>query len=147
MMGKLRKIQEGFTIIEVLVVLAIACLIMVIVFIAVPNLQRGQRNEARNNDARLITNAISECLSNRNGVATSCQAIGGNAVVLPTNLNQVTTASYGAGTGSLTNATWVFATTCTADGSGTQGGNARQFAVRYFVETGAGGTSQRCITG
>ena len=143
-MRKLQKDQKGFTIIEVLIVLAIAGLIMLIVFIAVPQLQRNQRNSARNNDANLITSAISECLTNRNGVQTSCQAIGANAVTLPGNLNQVTTATYGAGTGSTTAATWVFGVTCSADGSATAAGTARQFAVRFQVE-GSNGNSDRCL--
>lgn len=143
---QLKKRTEGFTIIEVLIVLAIAGLIMVIVFVAVPALQRSQRNEARNNDARLITNAISECLTNRNGQQTSCQAVGGTAVTLPGNLKEVTTATYGAGTGSTTAATWVFSAQCSADNTGTVGGTARQFAVRYQVET-TGAAQQQCISG
>ncbi len=146
MFKNLKSKTEGFTIIEVLVVLAIAGLIMVIVFIAVPQLQRNQRNEARNNDARLITSAISECLSNRNGATGSCQAIGGNAVQLPGNLNQVTTATYGAGTGSTTVATWVFNVKCSPDNTLTVAGTPREFAVRYQVE-GATGAQQRCISG
>jgi type IV pilus assembly protein PilA len=146
MFKQLKKKTEGFTIIEVLIVLAIAGLIMVIVFIAVPQLQRNQRNEARNNDARLIASAVSECLSNRNGVTTSCQGLGGNAVQLPANLNQVTTASYTAGAGSVTAATWQFGVTCNNDNTGTVAGTSRQFAIRYQVE-GATAAQNRCITG
>ena len=53
MLRKLQKRkgnQEGFTIIEVLIVLAIAGLIMVVVFLAVPNLQKSQRNNSRKTD-------------------------------------------------------------------------------------------------
>ena len=46
-----KKKVSGFTIIEVMIVLAIAGLIMVIVFIAVPQLQRNQRDNARQNIA------------------------------------------------------------------------------------------------
>jgi prepilin-type N-terminal cleavage/methylation domain-containing protein len=42
----LQKRPRGFTIIEVMIVLAIAGLIMVVVLIAVPQLQRSQRNNA-----------------------------------------------------------------------------------------------------
>ena len=38
---KLKKINEGFTIVETLIVLAIAALIITIVLIAVPALQRS----------------------------------------------------------------------------------------------------------
>ena len=51
MLSKLQKIrdqktseQKGFTIIEVMIVLAIAGLIILIVFLAVPALQRNGRN-------------------------------------------------------------------------------------------------------
>jgi prepilin-type N-terminal cleavage/methylation domain-containing protein len=50
--------KNGFTIIEVLIVLAVAGLIMVIVFLAVPSLQRNSRNMQRKNDIGLIAAAI-----------------------------------------------------------------------------------------
>jgi prepilin-type N-terminal cleavage/methylation domain-containing protein len=69
MMNKLQKHknQTGFTIIEVLIVLAIAGLIMVIVFLAVPNLERSQRNSARKSDASHIASAVADYVSNNNG--------------------------------------------------------------------------------
>jgi prepilin-type N-terminal cleavage/methylation domain-containing protein len=147
---QLRKDNKGFTIIEVLIVLAIAGLIMVIVFIAVPQLQRGQRNNARENDASLIASAISECLTNRNGVTDSCNSVGGQEVTLPTNLNQIPASgvSYNAATqtGSTTTAVWTFGLTCSTDNQGTSPGSQRQFVVRYQVE-GANGAQQRCIAG
>jgi prepilin-type N-terminal cleavage/methylation domain-containing protein len=59
--------HSGFTIIEVLIVLAIAGLIMVVVFLAVPNLQRSQRNTARKQDASDILTAADNQVSNANG--------------------------------------------------------------------------------
>ncbi len=48
--------KAGFTIIEVVLVLAIAGLIFLMVFVALPSLQRSQRNTQRRNDmARLAT--------------------------------------------------------------------------------------------
>ena len=50
-MNNVRKQKdEGFTIIEVVLVLAIAALIMLMVFIALPELQRNQRDTERKND-------------------------------------------------------------------------------------------------
>ena len=49
-----RKSSGGFTIIEVLIVLAIAGLILLIVFLAVPSLQRANRNNTRKKDAEYI---------------------------------------------------------------------------------------------
>lgn len=68
MLNKIKnRKQEGFTIIEVLIVLAIAGLIMLIVFLAVPALQRNSRNTQRKNDVAAIQGAISNFLSNNNG--------------------------------------------------------------------------------
>jgi prepilin-type N-terminal cleavage/methylation domain-containing protein len=61
------KSQKGFTIIEVMIVLAIAGLIMLIVFMAVPALQRSSRNNGRTNDISRIASAVNEWVSNANG--------------------------------------------------------------------------------
>ena len=66
MRQKLKK-QQGFTIIETMIVLAIAGLIMLIVFLAVPALQRSTRNTQRKNDAGNILTAIGNYVSNNNG--------------------------------------------------------------------------------
>jgi prepilin-type N-terminal cleavage/methylation domain-containing protein len=50
--------QHGFTIIEVMIVLAIAGLILLMVFLVVPALQRAARNTQRKNDAAQISAAI-----------------------------------------------------------------------------------------
>lgn len=60
--------QKGFTIIEVLIVLAIAALIMLVVFLAVPALRRNAANSGRANDAAKISSAVTDCLSNHNGI-------------------------------------------------------------------------------
>lgn len=56
--------NKGFTIIEVLIVLAIAGLIMLIVFLAVPALQRNSRNTQRRSDVSALLAAFSETLNN-----------------------------------------------------------------------------------
>ena len=58
----------GFTIIEVMIVLAIAGLIMLIVFLAVPSLQRNSRNTQRRNDVAALLGAVSEYSDNNAGV-------------------------------------------------------------------------------
>ncbi len=68
------KREEGFTIIEVLIVLAIAGLIILIVFLAVPALQRNSRNTQRKNDVSAILAAISEYSSNNDGKVPTTQA-------------------------------------------------------------------------
>jgi len=62
------KRAEGFTIIEVMIVLAIAGLIMVIVFIAVPQLQRNQRDNARQNITNRVKAEIETYAGNNQGV-------------------------------------------------------------------------------
>ena len=49
--------KYGFTIIEVVLVLAVAGLIFLMVFIALPTLQRSQRDTQRKNQANLIRDA------------------------------------------------------------------------------------------
>src|SRR3569833_2432866 len=68
----LRKNQSGFTIIEVMIVLAVAATIMLIVFSAIPALQRNSRNTQRTSDATKISGGVNECLSNRNDQVGSC---------------------------------------------------------------------------
>jgi len=59
--------KKGFTIIEVALVLAIAGLIFAMVFIALPALQRSQRDHSRENDASVVAAAITKWNSaNRN---------------------------------------------------------------------------------
>lgn len=61
--------EKGFTIIEVVLVLAIAGLIFLMVFIALPALQRSQRDSQRKNDlSRAITAVTSYASNNRNRV-------------------------------------------------------------------------------
>lgn len=65
------KKQQGFTIIEVVLVLAIAGLIFLMVFIALPALQRGQRDTGRKNDVSTVTSALNTYLSNNKGTFTN----------------------------------------------------------------------------
>lgn len=66
--------QKGFSIIEVLIVLAIAGLIMLIVFLAVPALQRNTRNTQRKNDVTALIGALQEYVSNNNGTLPATAA-------------------------------------------------------------------------
>lgn len=77
MLNKLKKNNEGFTIIEVMIVLAIAGLILLIVFLAVPALQRSSRNTQRKTDVGRIGAAATTVVSNLNGQPVTTGA-GGN---------------------------------------------------------------------
>jgi prepilin-type N-terminal cleavage/methylation domain-containing protein len=67
MLKNLKKRTEGFTIIEVLIVLAIAGLILLVVFLAVPALQRNGRNTTKRSDVSKALGAVGEFSSNNGG--------------------------------------------------------------------------------
>lgn len=67
MSSKTRGGAKGFTIIEVVLVLAIAALIFLMVFIALPALQRGQRDTARKQDANTVVTALNTWKGNHRG--------------------------------------------------------------------------------
>ena len=58
--------EKGFTIIEVALVLAVAALIFLVVFLAVPALQRNQRNDARRRDIAFVVQAVTAYVSSNN---------------------------------------------------------------------------------
>jgi len=66
-MKKLSQLKKGFTIIEVTLVLAIAGLIFMMVFIALPGLQRSQRDTQRANDIGRVITAIANYQTANNG--------------------------------------------------------------------------------
>ncbi len=64
---KTNKNKKAFTIIEVVLVLAIGGLIFLMVFIALPALQRSQRNQQRKRDADRIASAVIEYYKHNSG--------------------------------------------------------------------------------
>jgi prepilin-type N-terminal cleavage/methylation domain-containing protein len=67
----LQRKSKGFTIIEVVLVLAIAGLIFLMVFIALPALQRSQRDAQRKNDLSRAMTALASYTSNNRGALPS----------------------------------------------------------------------------
>jgi prepilin-type N-terminal cleavage/methylation domain-containing protein len=144
-MKKLQKSEKGFTIIEVLIVLAIAGLIMLIVFLAVPALQRNSRNTQRKNDVSALLGAVNEYTSNHSGsLPPDAAAVVSNAKLgyysgTGTSAGQVTLNTTATGTLGTTSADdrIIIAeqATCNAAGTAIAGGSARQVAVLYQVET------------
>ena len=59
--------KKGFTIIEVVLVLAIAGLIFLMVFVALPALQRGQRDSQRRSDISRFMSQINSYQTNNGG--------------------------------------------------------------------------------
>lgn len=68
MLKNLLKKEKGFTLIEIVLVLAIAGLILVIVFLAVGGAQRSRRDGQRKSDASRILAAYESNASNNQGV-------------------------------------------------------------------------------
>lgn len=87
MLTKLNKLKaersdQGFTIIEVMIVLAIAGLILLIVFLAVPALQRNARNTTLKSDASAVAAGITEFASNNQGSEPTSLPQAGSAVTI-----------------------------------------------------------------
>lgn len=149
--SKLKKNEKGFTIIEVLIVLAIAGLIMVIVFLAVPALQRNSRNTQRSADAAKISGAISSCLGSRNGDPASCNTLAllqANGGLNLAELQQITAVNVGAGApANFNTANFAFNQRCADNGGGVGGVGAstRTAVVLYQAENNTAAGLARCI--
>jgi prepilin-type N-terminal cleavage/methylation domain-containing protein len=79
--------NKGFTIIEVVLVLAIAGLIFLMVFIALPALQAGQRDTARKTDVSNVAAAVNSYSSSNRGAAPTTALL---ATQLGTNVSNNT---------------------------------------------------------
>lgn len=142
--------KKGFTIIEVLIVLAVAGLIMLIVFMAVPALQRNSRNTQRNSDASLVGAGVNECLNNRNGQTSACNTWSGelNQYIDTSKLRQLTTVNAANSVPSNnTSINIAFGRKCNPAGSNatTSGANSRSVALLFNTENTSGGNVSRCI--
>jgi len=157
--------QEGFTIIEVLIVLAIAGLIIAIVLFAVPALQRNGRNTAIKNDANTIAGQVGDFASNNDGAfPTAITAPNGVLTITGAAGSTPTTGKIQAGT-TVTSVTSAPAATAPvvgtinvwlghkcegATGAFTPGSaglaSARSVAIYYSIES-SGATAQKCIDG
>lgn len=162
--------QKGFTIIEVLIVLAIAGLILLIVFLAVPALQRNSRNTQRKNDVAAILAAVSEFGNNNNGLMPNgtWTSTGGTVTVIgaaTTASSQARVGYFNAGIGTTNgniNKLAAGATTAAntlnsntedivrvatgteCNGNASQAGPARSVTAVYEIETGANTYTQQC---
>ncbi len=149
--------SKGFTIIEVLIVLAIVGLIMLIVFLAVPALQRNSRNTQYKNDSASLLAATTEFSNNNNGatlVAGSSATAGTNAEAIKNlaKTRSITTLVITSGAGGTT-PTVSQATIRTGAKCGTiTGGNShttlasagRAIAMIYAVEDSSGAVIAQC---
>ena len=143
---------RGFTIIEVMIVLTIAGLILLIVFLAVPALQRNSRNTQRKQDAAAVGAAVAEYTANHNGnlPSTACGTANPYTMAVVTcpgtgntnfNMGFYTAApAFATGVQAALTADSIRVVTsaaCGANGA-TAAGGGRQSAVQYTLESSSG---------
>lgn len=160
-----QKRDEGFTIIEVLIVLAIAGLIMVVVFLAVPALQRNSRNNQTKTEANNVLSSYSELVGNNGGSALTASV----STCTSTPVCDAKTVLTNAGVKTIVRVDVVAATTtavsapdtakkdqeqavivlnsqCTSASSAVpKGGTSRQAAIIYWLETTGTTTQAQCV--
>jgi prepilin-type N-terminal cleavage/methylation domain-containing protein len=166
-----QKRQQGFTIIEVLIVLAIAALILLIVFLAVPALQRNSRNNSRNNDAARVAALVNDYVANHAGTLPTGVCYTAPAGGCPTTQLDISSEQFAImdkqstapaspaivnGTAFPTNSNTTLnineKANCNQATNTMSGGSSRQFAISYHIESSSdgGGTTtstQKCISG
>ena len=153
--------NAGFTIIEMLIVLAIAGLILMIVFLAIPSLERNSRNNQRVEDVQTILGAVSHWELNNSGNVPNTSATppdnflqnytsrltyydpvtgvtsmtltpGGNPPASPPDIEKVYVYNY---------------EKCDAtvlSGYTSQGAGYNDVVALYAIETGSGGIAPKC---
>ena len=144
------KQQKGFTIIEVVLVLAIAGLIFLMVFVALPALQSGQRDTARRSDVGIVASAVNTYVSNNRGTwpnSTQLQSyvtnVSGNTDVSAIEVVDIADGTEIDTTDSvITVVTGAKCVSSADDADGTaytvEAGTARQYSTITYVEAGNG---------
>jgi len=165
-MNTLKK-EKGFTIIEVVLVLAIAGLIFLMVFIALPALQRSQRDTSRKSDVGAVSSAITSYTANNRGVfPTTTQLVGtgdgtpgtgdkfgGYVSAVSNNITEITVLAKGTATAPVKQGQLKIVqgmkcdSSSAADPSSKEApqtlstASSRQFVIVTFLEAGGSGTS------
>lgn len=143
---------KGFTIIEVVLVLAIAGLIFLMVFIALPALQAGQRDTARRSDVGNIASAVNSYLSNNRSTFPNSSQLQGYLTDVSGNTNKTSVTVQARPTSNSVGVTdgqvkVVTGAKCNPSGTKTNGatattavsaGSTRQFAVVTRLEAANG---------
>ena len=145
---------KGFTIIEVVLVLAIAGLIFLVVFLALPALQRGQRDTQRKQDLGKVMSQVTAYQSNSQGslptdwdgtFKSGYLTVNSAAFADPSNGSTYTIASRNSTTGANVptlipaGSIWVYqGVTCAnvSAGTGTISASSRTFAAIIYQEQG-----------
>jgi prepilin-type N-terminal cleavage/methylation domain-containing protein len=150
MSNKLSKRNQGFTIIEVMIVLAIAGIIMLIVFLAVPALQRNSRNTQRRTDASHLAGLVNEWAANHQGqLPTDAQLVASDANEKFSITGTVDAVGNTTGDGTTSSLKVHPGTTCNTATNLPQapaGTSTRSFSIHYKVETGSA-DADACLDG
>ncbi len=145
--------QSGFTIIEVLIVLAIAGLIMLIVFLAVPALQRNSRNTQRKNDISAILGSVTEYANNNAGgfpatgtltAFTNAQPSLGYYTAANVAWTKQTSAVAPSDPADVDKVTLVNYAKCNGNAATTSGATARSVVALYDIEGSGGAKVAQC---
>lgn len=163
MLNKLKKPNnKGFTIIEVMIVLAIAALILLIVFLAIPALQRTSRNTQRKSGVASLTGNLNNAITDAGGgnvtagmvtTASSNTNFGYTPYTGHVYFNGSATVPTGIVASSTASAANVVTTedinvyqgfTCSSANAVPVAGTGRQFAVVYGVENATGNGTLEC---
>lgn len=134
---------KGFTIIEVVLVLAIAGLIFLMVFTALPALQKSQRDTARKNDVSSVASAVTSYSGNNRGAFPTTAQLTSYTSSVSSNTTSVvvgpaarTTVSPADGAITVTQRSTCGASTVANQTLGS--GTTRQFTVVTKLESGNG---------
>jgi prepilin-type N-terminal cleavage/methylation domain-containing protein len=160
------RVGAGFTIIEVLIVLAIAALILIVVFLAIPALQRNSRNAQYNREASRLYAAAQEFLNNNSGTlpAASGSGTAGSdaakifALANPKNVSVLTVVASGTVAaqsptlGATPTDILVSSVKCGAEGGTTitptaTGASLRSLILIYAIENADGTVNAQCNEG
>lgn len=139
----LERKEKGFTIIEVVLVLAIAGLIFLMVFIALPALQRNQRDTARKSDVASVASGVVAYTGNNRGAFPTGTSLASYVTNVSDNTTSVTVVSTPTFPATITPIDGVIQVTpssaCdvnTGTGQALKKGTARQFTVVTKLESG-----------
>jgi len=152
---KSTKDKKGFTIIEVVIVLAIAGLIFAIVFWAVPNLQRGNRDNSRRTVVANVLANLDQYASNNNGAYPSADTagfktafldkyftdkvedpLGGEFLTTGTNVALIQYTDIGAQTNFAPRLAYRLNAKCSTNGATVAGSGTRAIAIMIALENG-----------
>lgn len=138
----LPKKEKGFTLIEIVLVLAIAGLIMVIVFLAVSGAQKSRRDTQRKNDLSRLLSQVEEYASNNSGnypaALNAAAGFGAGGTYEPSNFKDPSTgAEYVAGAlGTVGNYLYTVGAAGVTDCAGNAMTGARNVKLQMQLEQG-----------